>query len=326
MRRSRRTIARGLAIVALLVAPWMLYPIFLMKLLCMVLFASAFNLLLGYTGLLSFGHAAFFATGAYAAGHAIKAWGLTPELALLFGIAAAGAVGYIVGGLAIRRQGIYFAMVTLALAQMVYFYFLQAHFTGGDDGLQGIPRGRLFGLIPLDNDLVIYHVVVVIVLFGLWLLNRTIHSPFGQILKSIRENERRTISLGYDVDRFKLVAFVLSAALAGLAGATKAVVLGFASLTDAHWQMSGEVILMTLLGGLGKVAGPIVGAAVIVTLQNELADKVGSMVTVIMGLIFIVCVLTFRRGIVGEISEWQQRREARNLRVHEGASIATVAQ
>jgi branched-chain amino acid transport system permease protein len=232
----------------------------------------------------------------------MKVWGFTPELGLVFGAVVAGLLGFVIGGLAIRRSGIYFSMVTLALSQMVYFFCLQAPFTGGEDGLQGVPRGKLFGVLPLDNDLTLYYVVLAIFILGFWLIHRTIHSPFGQVLKAIRENEARALSLGYDVDRYKLVAFVISAALSGLAGATKTLVLGFETLTDVHWHMSGEVVLMTLVGGLGTVWGPVVGAAVIVTLQNELADKVGAWVTVITGAIFVVCVLAFRRGIVGELA------------------------
>jgi branched-chain amino acid transport system permease protein len=286
----------------LLLAPLVLYPVFLMKALCFALFACAFNLLLGFTGLLSFGHAAFFGMAGYAAGHAMKVWGFTPELGLGFGMLVSALIGWVVGSLAIRRQGIYFAMITLALSQMVYFFALQAPFTGGEDGLQGVPRGNVLGMLSLKEDIVLYYFVLAVFAAGFWLIYRTIHSPFGQVLKAIRENEPRAISLGYDVDRYKLVAFILSAALAGLAGATKTLVLGFETLTDVHWHMSGEVVLMTLLGGLGTVVGPVVGAFVIVTLQNELADKVGSWVQVIMGGIFVICVLAFRRGIVGEIA------------------------
>jgi branched-chain amino acid transport system permease protein len=282
-------------------APLALYPVFLMKALCFALFACAFNLLLGFTGLLSFGHAAFFGTAGYAAGHAMKIWGFTPELGLAFGMLVSALIGWVVGSLAIRRQGIYFAMITLALSQMIYFFCLQAPFTGGEDGLQGVPRGKLLGMVGLGEDLTLYYFVLAVFAAGFLLIHRTIHSPFGQVLKAIRENEPRAISLGYDVDRYKLVAFVISAALAGLAGATKTLVLGFETLTDVHWHMSGEVVLMTLLGGLGTVVGPVVGAFVIVTLQNELADKVGSWVQVIMGVIFVICVLAFRRGIVGEL-------------------------
>jgi len=297
---SRRvTIAYLVGLGLLLLAPMFIYPILVMKVLCFALFACAFNLLLGYTGLLSFGHAVFLGTAAYVTGHALKVWQLPTLLGLLAGTLAAAALGWAIGSLAIRRQGIYFAMVTLALAQMVFFFFLQAPFTGGEDGLQGVPRGSLFGL-DLANDINLYYLVVTIFAGSFWLIQRTIHSPFGQILKAIRENEARTISLGYDVAKYKLLAFVLSAGLAGLAGATKTVVFKFATLTDAHWHTSGEVVLMTLLGGMGTVFGPVVGATVIVTLQNELADKVGSLVTVIMGAIFVICVLAFRRGIVGE--------------------------
>jgi branched-chain amino acid transport system permease protein len=297
---SRRvTIAYLVGLGLLLLAPMFIYPILVMKVLCFALFACAFNLLLGYTGLLSFGHAVFLGSAAYVTGHALKVWQLPTLLGLLAGTLAAAALGWAIGSLAIRRQGIYFAMVTLALAQMVFFFFLQAPFTGGEDGLQGVPRGSLFGL-DLAKDINLYYLVVAIFAGAFWLIQRTIHSPFGQILKAIRENEPRAISLGYDVAKYKLLAFVLSAGLAGLAGATKTLVFKFATLTDAHWHTSGEVVLMTLLGGMGTVFGPVVGATVIVTLQNELADKVGSLVTVIMGAIFVICVLAFRRGIVGE--------------------------
>ena len=296
---GRVTIAYLVGLGLLLLAPMFIYPILVMKVLCFALFACAFNLLLGYTGLLSFGHAVFLGTAAYVTGHALKVWELPTLLGLAVGTLAAAALGWVIGSLAIRRQGIYFAMVTLALAQMVFFLFLQAPFTGGEDGLQGVPRGTLFGL-DLANDINLYYLVVAIFAGSFWLIQRTIHSPFGQILKAIRENEPRAISLGYDVAKYKLLAFVLSAGLAGLAGATKTLVFKFATLTDAHWHTSGEVVLMTLLGGMGTVFGPVVGATVIVTLQNELADKVGSLVTVIMGAIFVICVLAFRRGIVGE--------------------------
>ncbi|MDP2134327.1 MAG: branched-chain amino acid ABC transporter permease [Sulfuritalea sp.] len=293
------TIAYLIGLGLLLLAPMFIYPILVMKVLCFALFACAFNLLLGYTGLLSFGHAVFLGSAAYVTGHALKVWQLPTLLGLLAGTGAATLLGWAIGSLAIRRQGIYFAMVTLALAQMVFFFFLQAPFTGGEDGLQGVPRGTLFGL-DLANDINLYYLVLAIFAGAFWLIQRTIHSPFGQILKAIRENEPRAISLGYDVAKYKLLAFVLSAGLAGLAGATKTLVFKFATLTDAHWHTSGEVVLMTLLGGMGTVFGPVVGATVIVTLQNELADKVGSLVTVIMGAIFVICVLAFRRGIVGE--------------------------
>ena len=291
----------GFAILFLigLAAPLVIYPVLVMKVLCFALFACAFNLLLGYTGLLSFGHAAFFGLAAYVAGHALKEWGMSPILGLLVATLAAGALGWLFGLLAIRRQGIYFAMITLALAQMVFFFLMQAPFTGGEDGLQGVPRGSLFG-IDLSDDMNLYYFVFLLCSLAFWLIYRTIYSPFGQVLKAIRENEPRAISLGYDVGRYKLLAFVLSAAIAGLAGATKMLVFTFASLTDAHWHMSGEVVLMTILGGMGTVLGPVVGAGVIVSLQSELADKVGSLVTVIMGCIFVLCVMAFRRGIVGE--------------------------
>ena len=284
-----------------LVAPAAIYPIFLMKALCFALFASAFNLLIGYTGLLSFGHAMFLGTAGYICGHAVKVWGWPTELGILAGVAVSALVGYLVGALAIRRQGIYFAMITLAFSQMLYFIYLQAPFTGGEDGLQGIPRRPLLGVIDLDNDLAMYYFVLAVAVAGFCLIYRTIHSPFGQILKAIRENEARALSLGYDVARYKLLAFVISAALSGLAGATKALVFKFETLTDVHWHMSGEVVLMTLLGGLGTILGPTVGAFIVVTLQNYLASLEG-WVTVITGTIFVICVLAFRRGVVGEIA------------------------
>ena len=287
-------------LVAGLLAPFVGYPIFLMKVLCFALFASAFNLLIGFTGLLSFGHAMFFGFAAYVSGHAAKVWGLTPELAILAGTASAALMGAITGWLAVRRQGIYFAMVTLALAQMVYFICVQAPFTYAEDGIQSIPRGALFGVIDLSGDHTMYYLVFAVFMLGLLGIYRIIHSPFGQVLNSIRENEARALSLGYDVDRYKLVAFILSAALAGLAGATKSLAFGLATLTDVSWQMSGEVVLMTLLGGMGTIFGPALGAAIIVTMQNYLSG-LGSMVTIIMGATFVACVLLFRRGIVGEI-------------------------
>jgi branched-chain amino acid transport system permease protein len=295
----------GFAIMVLLglIAPYTgAYPIFLMKALCFALFACAFNLLLGFTGLLSFGHAAFFGTAGYAAAYSIKAWGFPPEFGILFAVATAALLGWLIGSLAIRRQGIYFAMITLALAQMVYFICLQAKFTGAEDGLQGVPRGKLFGFINLENDITMYYLVFAVFMIGFLLIYRTVHSPFGQVLKAIRENEARALSLGYDVDKHKLLAFVLSTALAGLAGATKTIVLGFETLTDVNWPQSGEVVLMTLIGGIGTIFGPVVGGFFIVTLENELADKVGSWVQVIMGAIFVICVLAFRRGIVGELA------------------------
>jgi len=285
-----------------LVAPFLIYPTFLMKLLCFALFAAAFNLLLGFAGLLSFGHAAFFAVSAYVCGYLCKTLGATPELGILGGTAVAALLGLLFGSLAIRRSGIYFAMITLALAQLVYFLCVQFPFTGGEDGMQGIPRGRLFGLLDLSDNLTMYFFVLVVFLGGFWLIHRTIHSPFGQVLKAIRENEQRAISLGYAVERYKLLAFVLSATLTGLAGATKAIVFQLASLTDAHWHTSGQAVLMTLLGGMGTVLGPVLGAGIIVGLETQLADRVGSWVTVIMGAIFVVCVLLFRRGVVGELA------------------------
>jgi branched-chain amino acid transport system permease protein len=296
----------GLFIVGL-IAPFAVYPTFLMKLFCLALFACAFNLLLGFAGLLSFGHAAFLGTAGYVCGLMVRDVGVTPEVGILAGTVSAGLLGWLFGVLAIRRTGIYFAMITLALAQMVYFIVLQVKATGGEDGLQGVPRGHLFGLVDLSDNVAMYYLVYAVFSLGFFIIYRTIHSPFGQILKAIRENEPRAISLGYDVSRFKLMAFVISASLAGLAGATKTLVFQLASLSDVHWHMSGEVVLMTLLGGLGTILGPAVGSATIVTLQNELADKVGSWVTVIMGLIFVICVLAFRRGIVGEIQALIQR-------------------
>jgi branched-chain amino acid transport system permease protein len=282
-----------------LAAPFLVYPVFAMNVLCLALFASAFNLLLGYTGLLSFGHSAFLGSAAYVTGYAVKAWGLPPELGMLAGTASAALLGLVFGGLAIRRAGIYFAMITLGFAQMVYFLVVQMPWTGGEDGLQGIPRGKALGLVSLDHPLTMYYFVYATFLGGFWLIHRAIDSPFGHVLRAIRENEPRALSLGYDVARYKLLAFVLSSALAGLAGSMKALVLQFASLSDVHWHRSGEVVLMTLLGGLGTVMGPSVGALLVVTLENYLAS-LGSWVTVITGAVFVVCVLSFRRGIVGE--------------------------
>ena len=289
--------------VLLLAAPFMLYPIFVMKVLCFALFACAFNLLLGYGGLLSFGHAAYFGMASYVSAHAAKVWGLTPELAILSGTLVAALLGLVIGALAIRRQGIYFAMVTLAFAQMIYFFSLQASFTGGEDGIQAVPRGYLLGLIDLRSSEVLYFFVFTIFFAGILLIYRIIHSPFGQVLKAIRENEPRAISLGYRVNRYKLAVFVISAALAGLAGATKAIVFQLASLTDVYWTMSGEVVLMTLLGGMGTVFGPIVGAAIIVTMQNYLATF-GDWVTIGQGIIFVVAVMLFREGIIGVLAKW----------------------
>ena len=297
-----------IALAVLVAAPFIgLYPVFMMKALCYAIFACAFNLLLGYTGLLSFGHAAFLGAAAYATGWLVRSAGWSPELGVLAGTAVAALIGLAVGLLAIRRQGIYFAMITLALAQMVYFVCLQAPFTGGEDGLQGVPRGKLFGFIPLANDVAMYFVVLAVFVAVFAFIIRIVHSPYGQVLKAIRENEPRAISLGYDVDRYKLLAFVLSTALAGLAGSLKTLVLGFATLSDAHWSLSGEVVLMTLLGGMGTFAGPVIGAFTIIGLQDYLSDRVGSWVTVIIGAIFVVCVIAFRRGFVGELIAWQQR-------------------
>ena len=300
--RRRFLLATALMAAAFAVAPHVgIYPVFLMKALCFALFACAFNLLIGYGGLLSFGHAMFLGTAGYVSAHAAKVWGAPPELAILAGTAAAALLGLVSGALAIRRQGIYFAMITLALAQMIFFFCLQAPFTGGEDGIQSVPRGVLLGVVDLTRPAAMYVVVLVVFLAGFLLVYRTIHSPFGQVLKAIRENEPRAVSLGYKPEQYKLLAFVLSATLSGLAGATKALVFQLASLTDVHWTMSGEVVLMTLLGGLGTVFGPVVGALVMITLEHYLA-QLGAWVTIVQGIIFIVCVLTFRRGIVGELA------------------------
>ena len=298
---SKLPLFLGVLFVLGLIAPFAVYPTFLMKILCYGLFACAFNLLLGFAGLLSFGHAAFLGTAGYVCGLMVRDLGVTPEVGILAGTVSAGLLGWLFGWLAIKRTGIYFAMITLALAQMVFFLAIQIRATGGEDGLQGVPRGNLFGVIDLSNNLSMYYLVFAIFCLGFFIIYRTIHSPFGQILKAIRENEPRAISLGYDVSKFKLIAFVISAALAGTAGATKTLVFQLASLSDVHWHASGEVVLMTLLGGLGTILGPLVGAATIVALQTQLADSVGSWVTVIMGVIFVLCVLSFRRGIVGEL-------------------------
>jgi branched-chain amino acid transport system permease protein len=298
--------------VLLAIAPFVgVYPVLVMKALCFAIFACAFNLLLGFTGLLSFGHAAFMGSAAYATGWLVRSAGWSPELGILAGIALAAVLGLGVGLLAIRRQGIYFAMITLAMAQMIYFVCLQVPFTGGEDGLQGVPRRALFGVLPLGNVMVLYYTVLAIFVAVFLLIVRIVHSPYGQVLKAIRENEPRAISLGYEVNRYKLLAFVLSTAIAGLAGSLKTLVLGFATLSDVHRSMSGEVVLMTLLGGMGTFAGPVLGAFTIIGLQDFLADRVGSWVTVIIGAIFVVCVLAFRRGFVGELIAWQQRRRQR---------------
>jgi len=304
----RFLIATGVMAAAFVVAPHVgVYPVFLMKALCFALFACAFNLLIGFGGLLSFGHAMFLGTAGYVSAYGAKKWGMPPELAILCGTLASAVLGFVTGALAIRRQGIYFAMITLAIAQMVYFFCLQVPYTGGEDGIQAVPRGRLFGLFDLANMMVLYYVVLAIFLGAFLLVYRVVHSPFGNVLKAIRENEPRAISLGYDAERYKLLAFVLSATLSGLAGATKAIVFQLASLTDVHWTMSGEVVLMTLLGGMGTIFGPVVGAFTIIGLENYLAGF-GQWVTVITGGIFVVCVLAFRRGIVGEIGAWVARR------------------
>ena len=308
-RRSRSTVLAGTAVMTALlaIAPFVgIYPVFMMKALCFALFACAFNLLLGFGGLLSFGHAMFLGTAGYVCAHAAKVWGFPPELAILAGTAASAALGVVVGALAIRRQGIYFAMITLAVAQMVFFFYLQMPFTHGEDGIQGVPRGTLFGVLDLSRILTMYYVVLAVFVLGFVFIYRVIHSPFGQVLKAIRENEPRAIPLGYDADRYKLIAFILSATLAGLAGAVKAIVFQLASLTDVHWTMSGEVVLMTLLGGMGTIFGPVVGAFIIIALESYLAGF-GEWVTVITGAIFVVCVLAFRRGIVGELAAWWAR-------------------
>ena len=324
-----KKLAYGLALLLALAAPAFIYPVFLMKVLCFALFACAFNLLIGFTGLLSFGHAAFFGGAGYVTGHVLKVWGWPFELGLLAGMAVAAVIGVVMGGLAIRRQGIYFTMITLALAQMLYFVALQAPFTGGEDGLQGVPRGSLLGMVDLGNDTFLYYLVLAIFVGAFAMIVRIIHSPFGQVLKAIKENEPRAVSLGYDVHRYKLLAFVLSGALAGLAGSLKTVVLGFETLTDVHWSMSGLVVLMTLVGGLGTLSGPVVGAVVIIALENKLGEfgnwmaavtniewfrSIGESVTIVTGFIFIVCVLAFRRGIVGEIAELGRLRKPKQAK------------
>jgi branched-chain amino acid transport system permease protein len=300
-RAKSETIAFAIMVAFFLIAPLFIYPLFLMKALCFALFACAFNLLIGYVGLLSFGHALYFGWASYLSAYSAKAWGFPPELAILCGAATAAVFGVIAGAIAIRRQGIYFAMITLALAQMMFFFAVQAPFTGGEDGIQAVPRGWLFGLVDLREPMSMYFTVLAIFLGCFLLIYRIIHSPFGEVLKAIRENETRAISLGYKTDRYKLVAFVLSATFAGVAGATKAIVFQLASLTDVDWPMSGEVVLMTLVGGLGTVFGPVVGAFIVISMQNYLA-QIGQWVLVVQGVIFVVCVLLFRRGIIGEIA------------------------
>jgi len=300
---KRGSLLAAMAIMVVLIAdaPFVLYPIFLMKVLCVALFACAFNLLIGYVGLMSFGHAAFYGMGSYITAYAAKEWGLSPELAILTGGALGAALGLVFGLLAIRRQGLYFAMITLALAQMVYFFCLQAPFTGGENGIQQVPRGSLFGLISLQPDMAMYWTTAAIFLLGFLLIYRVVHSPFGQVLKAIRENEPRATSLGYDVDRYKLIAFILSATLTGIAGGTKALVFGIATLTDVNFTTSGDIVLTALVGGLGTIFGPVVGALILTAMENYLA-QFGSWVTVTQGVIFVVCVLAFRRGIVGELA------------------------
>jgi len=293
-------VAFGAMVTLLVLAPFFVYPVFLMKALCFALFACAFNLLVGYVGLLSFGHAAFLGCAGYASAHAAKVWGFAPESAIVFGTLVAAALGVVIGALTIRSRGIYFANITLAFAQMIFFFSLQAKFTGGEDGIQAVPRGTMFGVLDLRQTYTMYFVVLVVFLLGFLVVYRSIHSPFGQVLKAIRENEPRATSLGYQAERYKLIAFVLSATLAGTAGATKALVFQLASLTDVHWTMSGEVVLMTLLGGMGTVFGPVVGAFLVISLEHYLA-QIGSWLTIVQGTIFIVCVLTFRRGVIGEL-------------------------
>ncbi len=323
--RPSKEITFYLALLALVAVLPMLgaYPVFVMKVMCFALFACAFNLLIGFTGLLSFGHAAFLGAAGYATGHALKFFGVPTEVGLLIGLGTGAALGFVMGALAIRRSGIYFTMITLALAQMLFFFFLQAPFTGGEDGLQSVPRGKFLGFVDLENDLALYYVVLGIFVLSFLLIYRTVHSPFGQVLKAIRENEPRAMSLGYDTARFKLLAFVLSAGLSGLAGATKTLVLGFATLSDAHWSTSGLVVLMVLVGGMGTMLGPILGAFIIVALENKVGDigtflggltgidwfnGLGEAVTVVTGLIFVICVMAFRRGLVGEFNDWWARR------------------
>ena len=326
MNKNKTWVLYGVLLLAALAAPALgVYPVLMMKLLCFALFACAFNLLIGYTGLLSFGHAAFLGGAGYITGYVIRDMGVTPEVGILAGTAFAALIGLVMGWLAIRRTGIYFTMITMALAQMLFFVWLQAPFTGGEDGLQGVPRGKLFGVFSLQNDVHLYYLVLAIFVFGFWLIQRVIHSPFGQVLHAIKENEPRAISLGYDVDRFKLLAFVLSAALSGLAGSTKVLVMGFETLTDAQWTMSGTVVLMTLVGGMGTLLGPVVGAFLIMILENKMGEignglasltgiewfnQLGESVTIVTGLIFVICVLSFRKGIVGELIAFMDRRKA----------------
>jgi branched-chain amino acid transport system permease protein len=318
MMSNRMKLIVGVLLLVALVLPYVAYPIFLMKILCFALFSSAFNLLLGYTGLLSFGHAAFLGTGGYVCGYVIRNLGYPPEAGLLAGVLCATALGFVMGGLAIRRQGIYFAMITMALGQVVYFFFLEAAFTGGEDGMQGIPRGKLFGLINLESDITMYYVVLMFTVASVFFIARVTTSPFGKVLFAIKENEPRAISLGYKVDRFKLLAFVLSGAIAGLAGSLQALMIGFESLSDPHWTTSGLVILITLVGGVGTLLGPIVGGIIIVVLEQKVGDigswifslthiewfnTLGESVSIVTGLIFVICVMSFRKGIIGEVQD-----------------------
>ena len=301
-----QVVAFTVMVAALVAAPFFVYPVFLMKALCFALFACAFNLLIGYVGLLSFGHAVFLGGAGYASAHAAKVWAFPPEAAIVFGTLVAALLGILIGALTIRSRGIYFANITLAFAQMIFFFSVQAKFTGGEDGIQAVPRGALLGVLDLRQTYTMYFTVLVIFLLGFLVVYRAIHSPFGQVLKAIRENEPRAVSLGYRAEHYKLIAFVLSATLSGLAGATKAIVFQLASLTDVHWTMSGEVVLMTLLGGLGTVFGPVVGAFIMIGLENYLAT-LGSWVTIVQGVIFVICVLAFRRGVVGELARLIRR-------------------
>nr|WP_245688703.1 branched-chain amino acid ABC transporter permease [Paracoccus chinensis] len=301
MGRGVQLLLLALGALVLIGAPFVVYPVFAMTMLCFALFAAAFNLLLGYTGLLSFGHAAFFGGAAYFTAHAAKVWGWNPEFALALGVLGATALGVVIGAIAIRRQGIYFAMITLALAQMFFFFCLQVPFTHGEDGIQAVPRGHLFGFIDLNDTMTMYFFVLAVFVLGLVLIWRFVNSPFGMILKAIRENEPRAISLGYATAQYKLGAFVMSAALAGMAGGLKALVMQFATLTDVDWHMSGQVVLMTLIGGIGTLLGPVLGAGIVIALQNLLATSAFP-VTIITGLVFMVCVMLFRRGLIGELA------------------------
>ena len=318
---NTRTLMIVLAVAALAVAPAFIYPMLIVKLLCFAIFASAFNLMLGYTGLLSFGHAMFFGSAGYALGLTMKHLGWPPELGILAGVAVAALIGFLAGSVAIRRQGIYFAMITLAISQLIYFVAMQMEWTGRDDGFHGIPRGTLLGIIDLQDDMALYGLVAACFLLALFAIHRIVTSPFGQVLTAIRENEPRAISLGYDVDRYKVLAFTLSGALSGLAGALKALALSYESLNDLHWALSGEVVMMCILGGLGTLGGPVAGAFFVILLQNFLADKVGEWLSVIIGVVFLTCILAFRKGFVGEIGAWIEKMRARK-----GAPAAKAGQ